>query len=147
MKTKRSLAVALVLSAASISSAWSTDKAKTNAGDDMAQHVQRQAAEPVAAPAVRPVSATRAGSQAAIFGSMVPASTASRTVALAPGMKYVNVASGETVTFKSGGQEATWKFAESIRGTSVDLGVMLPGMPNAQGVRVHIERSRLFTGH
>uniref|UniRef100_UPI003F49444E CzcE family metal-binding protein n=1 Tax=Cupriavidus taiwanensis TaxID=164546 RepID=UPI003F49444E len=146
MKTKSSLAVALVLSAVSISSAWSTDKAKTNAGDDMAQHVQPQTAEPVAA-AVGPVTATRADSQAAIFGGMVPASTASRTVALAPGMKYVNVASGETVTFKSGGQEATWKFAESIRGTSVDLGVMLPGMPNAQGVRVHIERSRLFTGH
>ncbi|BDB29219.1 CzcE family metal-binding protein (plasmid) [Cupriavidus sp. P-10] len=146
MKTKRTVAVALVLSAVSISSAWSTDKAKTNAGDDMAQHVQRQAVEPVAA-AVGPETATRAGSQAAIFGGMVPASTASRTVALAPEMKYVNVASGETVTFKSGGQEATWKFAESIRGTSVDLGVMLPGMPNAQGVRVHIERSRLFTGH
>ncbi|MGX6568669.1 CzcE family metal-binding protein [Cupriavidus necator] len=145
MKTNKSLAAALVLSALSISSAWSTDKLKTNAGDDVAQHVQRQAAEPAAAPAAGQ-SATRVGSQAAIFGSQVPAGTASRTVAVTPGMKHVNVASGDTVTFRSGGQQATWKFAESIRGTTVDLGILLPGMPNAQGVRVYIERSQLFTG-
>ena len=146
MKTNKSVAAALVLSALSISSAWSTDKTRTNAGDDVAQHVQRQAADPAAAPATGQVSATRVGSQAAIFGSQVPAGTASRTVTVTPGMKYVNVASGDTVTFRSGEQEATWKFAESIRGTTVDLGILLPGMPNAQGVRVYIERSRLFTG-
>ncbi|WP_354677206.1 CzcE family metal-binding protein [Cupriavidus plantarum] len=144
MKTNKSVAVALVLSALSISSAWSTDKSKTNAGDDVAQHVQ--AAEPAAALATGRVSATRVGSQAAIFGSEVPAGTSSRTVAVTPGMKYVNVASGDTVTFRSGEQEATWKFAESIHGTTVDLGILLSGMPNAQGIRVYIERSQLFTG-
>ncbi|WP_316149975.1 CzcE family metal-binding protein [Cupriavidus sp. BIC8F] len=146
MKTNKSVAVALVLSALSISTAWSTDKSKTNAGDDVAQHVQRQAAEPAAAPAAGQASATRVGSQAAIFGSQVAAGTASRTVAVTPGMKYINVASGDTVTFRSGEQEATWKFAESIRGTNVDLGVLLPGVPNAQGVRVYVDRSHLFTG-
>lgn len=146
MKTKKSLAAVLVLSALSISSAWSTDKSKTNAGDDVAQHVQRQAGEPAAVPLAGQASATRVGSQAAIFGSQVPAGTAYRTVALTSGMKSINVASGDTVTFRSGGQEATWKFAESIRGTTVDLGILLPGMPNAQGVRVYIERSHLFTG-
>ncbi len=100
MKTNKPVAVALVLSALSISTAWSTDKSKTNAGDDVAQHVQRQAAEPVAAPAAAQVSATRVGSQAAIFGSQVAAGTASRTVAVTPGMKCVNVASGDTVTFR-----------------------------------------------
>ncbi|WP_454743653.1 CzcE family metal-binding protein [Cupriavidus necator] len=146
MKTNKSVAAALVLSALSISSAWSTDKLKTNAGDDVAQHAQRQAGEPTAVPVAGQVSAMRLGSQAAIFGSQVPAGTASRTVALTSGMKYITVESGDTVTFRSGGQEATWKFAESIRGSSVDLGLILPGMPNAQGVRVYIDRSRLFTG-
>lgn len=144
MKANKSVAAALILSALSISAAWSTDKSKTNIGDDVAQHVQRQAVEPAADQAAG--QATRVGSQAAIFGSQVPAGTASRTVALPPGMKYINVASGDTVTFRSGGQEATWRFAESIRGTTVDLGVLLPGMPNAQGVRVYVERSHLFTG-
>ncbi|TDF62535.1 CzcE family metal-binding protein [Cupriavidus sp. L7L] len=146
MKTNKTLAVVLALSALSISPAWSTDKLKTNAGDDVAQHVQRQGGEPAADPLPGQVSATRVGSQAAIFGSQVPAGTAFRTVALTPGMKYINVASGDTVTFRSGGQEATWKFAESIRGATVDLGVLLPSMPNAHGVRVYIERSHLFTG-
>ena len=146
MKTNKSLSAALVLSALSISSAWSTDKSKTNAGDDVAQHVQRQAADPAATPAPgQPVTA-RAGSQAAIFGGQVPAGAGSRIVAVTPGMKYVNVASGDTVTFQSAGQQATWQFAESIRGTTVDLGVLLPDMPNTQGVRVYIDRSALFTG-
>lgn len=146
MKTNKSVAAALVLSALSISSAWSTDKVKTNAGDDVAQHVQRQTGEPAAVPLAGQVGATRIGSQAAIFGSQVPAGTSSRTVAVTPGMKYVNVASGDTVTFRIGEQEATWNFTESIRGTTVDLGILLPGMPNAQGVRVYIARSQLFTG-
>lgn len=146
MKTNKSVAVALLLSALSISTAWSTGMSKTNAGDDVAQHVQREGADFAAVPAAGQVSATRVGSQAAIFGSQVPAGTASRTVAVTPGMKYVNVASGDTVTFRSEGQEATWKFAESVHGTTVDLGVILPGMANAQGVRVYIDRSHLFTG-
>ena len=146
MKTNKCVAAALILSALSISSAWSTDKSKTNAGDDVAQHVQRQATESAAALETGPANATSVGSQAAIFGSEVPAGTSYRTVALTPGMKYVSVASGATLTFRSGGQEATWKFAESIHGTTVDLGILLPGMPNAQGLRVYIERSQLFTG-
>ncbi|WP_434032992.1 CzcE family metal-binding protein [Cupriavidus sp. a3] len=146
MKINKSVAAALALSALSISSAWSTDKSKTNAGDDVAQHAQRQAAEPSTTPAAGQVSATRVASQAAIFGSPAPAGTATRTVAVIPGMNFVNVASGDSVTFRSEGQEATWKFAESIRGATVDLGVLLPDMPNARGVRVYIERSHLFTG-
>ncbi|WP_354687343.1 CzcE family metal-binding protein [Cupriavidus necator] len=42
--------------------------------------------------------------------------------------------------------EITWMFAEFIHGKSVDLGVLFPALPNAQGVRVYIERSKLYTG-
>ncbi|WP_455153168.1 CzcE family metal-binding protein [Cupriavidus basilensis] len=39
---------------------------------------------------------------------------ASRTITLAPGMRYVNVTSSDTVTFQSGGQTMTWTFAEFV---------------------------------
>ncbi|WP_444633929.1 CzcE family metal-binding protein [Cupriavidus oxalaticus] len=83
---------------------------------------------------------------AALFGSPAPQSYATRTVAVVPGMRYVNVDSGETVAFRSGGKLAAWTFTESISGTSVDLGMLMPDMPGATGVRVYIERSKLFTG-
>lgn len=146
MRTKKAAVAAFALSVLSISSAWSADKTKTNAGDDWAQHVQRQAAEQARGPASPETPVVARNSQAALFGSPSPASPAHRTITLAPGMKYVNVAAGDTVTFKSGDQQATWAFAELVHGGSVDLGLLLPGMPNAQGVRVYIERSQLFTG-
>ncbi|WP_454740811.1 CzcE family metal-binding protein [Cupriavidus ulmosensis] len=67
--------------------------------------------------------ATPLGPQAALFGSLAPANTTSRAVTLGPGLKSVNVASGDTVTFRSGAQEATWTFAEFVHGSSVDLGI------------------------
>ncbi|MGX6566961.1 CzcE family metal-binding protein [Cupriavidus necator] len=161
MNTKKTAVTALALSALSvlsISPAWSSDQTRTNAGDNWAQHVQRQAAEPAGTPAPRAVpgalpsamagagAATPLGPQAALFGSLAPANTAFRAVTLAPGLKSVNVDSGDTITFRSGAQEATWMFAEFIHGTSVDLGVLFPALPNAQGVRVYIERSKLYTG-
>ncbi|MDF3834150.1 CzcE family metal-binding protein [Cupriavidus basilensis] len=159
MNTRKTVSTATALSALSIllsSPAWSTDQTRTNAGDNWADHVRRQAAESAGTPAPRTVpgaaptmtaaqSVTTLGPQAALFGSLAPANTAARAVTLAPGLKYVNVASGDTVTFRSGAQEATWTFAEFIHGKSVDLGVLFPAMPNAQGVRVYIERSKLYT--
>lgn len=157
MNTKKTAFAALALSALSVllsSPAWSSDQTRTNAGDNWAQHVQRQSAEQAGTPAPRAVpgamaeagAATPLGPQAALFGSLAPTNTASRAVMLAPGLKSVNVASGDTVTFRSGAQEATWTFAEFVHGTSVDLGVLFPALPNAQGVGVYIERSKLYTG-
>lgn len=158
MKTKKTAFTALALltlSVLSVSPAWSEDKTRTNAGDDWAQHVQRQTAEQAGTPAPSAVpgamagsmSATPLGPQAVLFGNSAPARTAPRAITLTPGLKYVNVASGDTVTFKSGAQETTWTFAEFTYGKFVDLGVLFPALPNAQGVRVYIERSRLYTGH
>ncbi|AMR78390.1 hypothetical protein A2G96_11960 [Cupriavidus nantongensis] len=157
MNTKKTALTALALAAVSVlssSPAWSADQTRTNAGDNWAEHVRRQAADQTSSSASLTVpsamataqAATPLGPQATLFGSLAPANTAARAVTLAPGLKSVNVASGDTVTFRSGAQEATWTFAEFVQGKSVDLGVLFPAMPNAQGVRVYIERSKLFTG-
>lgn len=139
MKASKAVVAMLTLSALSLSPAWSADRTKTNAGDDWAQHVQRQSVEtpPMSGPA---------NSAATLFGSVAPATMASRSITLTPGMRYVNVDSGETVQFQSGGQATAWTFAEFIHGTSVDLGVILPDMPNAKGVQVYIDRSSLYSG-
>ena len=143
MKAMKTILAALAVSLSGIPVAWSADKAKTNAGDNWAQHVQQQSqaqAQPMA-PSMAPANRT-----AALYGSPAEVSTAARTILLSPGMKYVNVASGETVAFQSGSQTTAWTFAEIVHGSSTDLGTILPGMSNAQGVRVYIDRSRLFTG-
>ena len=145
MKPTKTILAALAISLIGIPVAWSADKAKTNAGDNWAQHVQQQSqaqaqSQPMA-PSLTPVNRT-----AALYGSPAEVSTAARTILLSPGMKYVNVASGETVAFQSGSQTTAWTFAEIVHGSSTDLGTILPGMSSAQGVRVYIDRSRLFTG-
>jgi len=56
MNTKKTAFTALALSALSVQSispAWSSDQTRTNAGDNWAQHVQRQAAEKAGTPAPR----------------------------------------------------------------------------------------------
>ncbi len=145
MKAMKTVLAALAVSLIGIPVAWSADKAKTNAGDNWAQHVQQQSqaqtqSQPMA-PSMAPANRT-----AALYGSPAEVSTAARTILLSPGTKYVNVASGETVAFQSGSQTTAWTFAEIVHGSSTDLGTILPGMSNAQGVRVYIDRSRLFTG-
>ncbi|MCA7082503.1 CzcE family metal-binding protein [Cupriavidus gilardii] len=153
MKTKTTALAALSLFVLlSTSSAWSVDKARTNAGDDWAEHVQRQASSqtPAATSAqqvVRGAATTTAlGPHAMLFGSPASPNTASRVVTLTPGLKSVNVASGDTVTFKSGTQELAWAFAEFVHGSTVDLADLFPALPNAKGVRIYIERSRVFIG-
>ncbi|KAB0595220.1 CzcE family metal-binding protein [Cupriavidus gilardii] len=155
MKTKTTALTALsIVTLMATSTAWSADKARTNAGDNWAEHVQRQAAEPVgtspapgvAAATARSDAATSLGPQAALFGSPAQANTASRAVTLTPGLKSVRVASGDTVTFRSGAQEMAWTFAEFVHGSTVDLSVLFPALSNAKGVRVYIERSQIFTG-
>lgn len=145
MKAMKTILAALAVSLIGIPVAWSADKAKTNAGDNWAQHVQQQSQAQTQSQPMAP-SLTPATGASALYGSPAEVSTAARTILLSPGMKYVNVASGETVAFQSGSQTTAWTFAEIVHGSSTDLGTILPGMSNAQGVRVYIDRSRLFTG-
>ncbi|WP_084004235.1 CzcE family metal-binding protein [Cupriavidus pauculus] len=157
MNTKKAALATLALTALSVlpsSPAWSADQTTTNAGDNWADHVRRETADQAYSPALLPAPMAMAtsqtaiplGPQATLFGSLAPANTAARAVTLAPGLKSVNVASGDTITFRSGAQEATWMFAEFVQGKSVDLGVLFPALPNARGVRVYIERSDLYIG-
>ncbi|WP_354687917.1 CzcE family metal-binding protein [Cupriavidus necator] len=83
--------------------------------------------------------------RAALFGSPAPVPTATRTITLASGMKYVNVNSGETVAFKAEAQTVAWTFLESIQGTSVRMSTILPDIPESQGIWVHVSRSKLLT--
>ncbi|MDW3688991.1 CzcE family metal-binding protein [Cupriavidus sp. CV2] len=145
MNVMKTILGALAVSLIGIPVAWSADKAKTNAGDNWAQHVQQQSHEQAPSQPMA-LSLTPANRVAALYGSRAAVATAARTILLSPGMKYVNVASGETVAFQSGSQTTAWTFAEIVHGSSTDLGAILPGMSNAQGVRVYIDRSRLFTG-
>ncbi|SCU74907.1 Periplasmic protein involved in Cu(II)/Cu(I) resistance (CzcE-like protein) [Cupriavidus necator] len=95
------------------------------------------------ASACAPMTSTQ---RAALFGSPAPVPTATRTITLASGMKYVNVNSGETVAFKAGAQTVAWTFLESIHGTSVQMSTILPDIPEAQGIRVYVKRSEFLTG-
>lgn len=153
MKTATTALTALSLFALlATSSAWAVDQARTNAGDNWAEHVRLQAAADMparsATPGAMPSSSagTTLGPHAKLFGSLAAVHTASRTIALTPGLRYINVASGETVAFKSGTEEIAWTFAEFVHGSTVDLGVLFPAFPNAKGVRAYIERSEVFTG-
>jgi len=145
MKINKNVAAVLSLAALSVAPAWGTDKARTNAGDDWAKHVQ-QAPDLASPTKANTTSGARLGPHAALFGSVVPAGTASRTITLWHGMKTVNVASGEAVAFADGDQSVAWQFGEFVHGSTVDLGDLFPSMPSARGVRVNIDRSQIFTG-
>jgi hypothetical protein len=83
---------------------------------------------------------------ATLYGDPAGQSQASRIVDVKPGMRYVNVDSGETVAFRAGENIVAWTFAQMVRDTSVDLGLLMPDLPGSAGVRVYIDRSDLFTG-
>lgn len=83
---------------------------------------------------------------AALFGNPTDPSRVTRIVDVKPGLRYVNVDSGETVAFRAGEKTSAWTFAQMIKNTSVDLGLLMPDLPGSAGVRVYINRSDLFTG-
>ncbi|WP_422649370.1 hypothetical protein OJJOAM_001465 [Cupriavidus sp. H18C1] len=71
MKINKNAAVVLSLAALSVAPAWGADKARTNAGDDWAKHVQ-QAAEPASSTMANTTSGTRLGPHAALFWQRCP---------------------------------------------------------------------------
>ncbi|WP_455153487.1 CzcE family metal-binding protein [Cupriavidus basilensis] len=99
MKAMKTVLAALAVSLIGIPVAWSADKAKTNAGDNWTQHVQQQWQAQTQSQPMAPSMAPANSGTAALYGSPAEVSTAARTILLSPGMKYVNVASGETVAF------------------------------------------------
>ncbi|KDP87185.1 heavy metal resistance protein CzcE [Cupriavidus sp. SK-3] len=84
---------------------------------------------------------------AVLFGSAAPVDTATRTISLTPGMKYLRVDSGETIAFRAGSRTVGWTFTEAIGGrSSVELSVIFPDLPEAKGIRVIIAPSPLYRG-
>ncbi|MDF3833956.1 CzcE family metal-binding protein [Cupriavidus basilensis] len=126
-KQKQKLAATLALSILSISSAWSANAPAGSANT----HEAVQA---------------KASKVAALFGSPAAIGNTTRTVTLAPGMNYVNVASGESVAFRAGDKTVGWTFLEAVGGTSVDMKTIFPEMAEAKGIRVYIAPSRMFSG-
>lgn len=83
---------------------------------------------------------------AALFGSPAPIGTTTRTITLTPGMKYVNVASGESVAFQAGEKTVAWTFKEAIGGASVDMKTIFPDVAEAKGIRAYIAPSQIYMG-
>lgn len=133
---KRKPTTLSVLALLIIPSVWGADPFQGDGGDNGRGHLLAQ----------MPVAVTSEGRPSTLFGSPVPDALVSRTIVLTPGMKSVTVASGETVAFKAGSRTVGWTFLEAIGGRSVEMNVIFPDLPEAKGVWVHIERSKLFTG-
>lgn len=136
MNRNQLVPMVLTVALAGSSMAWASDKFRGDGGDNWIEHVQQS---PSSTPPV-------VNKTALLFGAPAPVSQAARTVAVKPGMKYINVDSGETVAFSVGTETRAWTFIEAMQSTSVDLGVLLPDAPEAKGVRVIIARSKWLTG-
>ncbi len=88
-----------------------------------------------------------ASAEAALFGERAPDASATRTVIVRPGTKAIPVLAGETVGFHFGTASATWHFAAQSVGESVDLGMLFPDIPLAQGVWAYPRADQFNAGH
>jgi endonuclease YncB( thermonuclease family) len=72
------------------------------------------------------------------YGASAPASAAQRVVDVKPGMKYVNVVNGQTITFNVEGKPFTWTFQLYQQEGVVALSAILPKELHADGVTVYV---------
>lgn len=79
-----------------------------------------------------------------LFGESLPASVAERTIDLRGNKGPIFVKSGETVEFVGASHDVVWHFAESRFDRLVNLGVLLPQVPEASGISIHINRGDLY---
>jgi hypothetical protein len=73
-----------------------------------------------------------------MYGAIAPASAAQRVVDIKPGMKYVNVVNGQTITFNVDGKPFTWTFQLYQQEGAVALSAILPSGLHADGVTVYV---------
>jgi len=73
-----------------------------------------------------------------MYGASAPASAAQRVVEIKPGMKYVNVVNGQTITFNVDGKPFTWTFQLYQQEGAVALSAILPAELHADGVTVYV---------
>jgi endonuclease YncB( thermonuclease family) len=74
----------------------------------------------------------------ATYGASAPANAAQRVVDIKPGMKYVNVVNGQTITFNVEGKPFTWTFQLFQQEGAVALSAILPKELHADGVTVYV---------
>lgn len=80
------------------------------------------------------------------YGAAAPAAAAERTVELAPGAKWVNVANGETVRFTAGGKSFSWRFQTLQSEASFELSKIAPAGAGVDGVQVYVAPNPLYRG-
>lgn len=73
-----------------------------------------------------------------MYGASAPAAAAQRVVDVKPGMKYVNVVNGQTITFNVEGRPFTWTFQLYQQEGAVALSAILPRELHADGVTVYV---------
>lgn len=78
------------------------------------------------------------------YGMNAPANAASREVVINPGMRYVNVANGETVRFNVDGQSFAFDFDAWPNDSAVDLAAIAPSGVKVPKVEVYIAPNPLY---
>lgn len=82
-----------------------------------------------------------------LLGIAAPASMASETIVLTPGMTYVNVTGGDVVQFVAGSKTFAWSFDGPLEVSSFDLmRVAPPGVLN-QPVMVYIAPNPMYRNY
>ncbi|WP_224000300.1 CzcE family metal-binding protein [Cupriavidus pinatubonensis] len=85
--------------------------------------------------------------RADLYGTAAAIETATRSISLRPGTRYVNVTAGETVAFRGASRTVAWTFmTTSSGGSAVELSFLLPDLPEAKGITAIIAPNPLFRG-
>ncbi len=97
------------------------------------------------APALAWSAPATASPDARLFGNPATSETVSRTVTITPDMHHVRVASGESVALRAGDRTVAWTFLQAMQGSTMNLGLLMPDVPQAADVYVHIEPSLVYS--
>jgi endonuclease YncB( thermonuclease family) len=81
---------------------------------------------------------------AKLYGTPAPAAAAQRAIEINPGTKYVQVSSGETVTFLIDGQQFTWTFRLYRQEGALALSAILPDALQAGDVMVYVATDPIY---
>ena len=114
----------------------------------MMKHMSGAMMQPAATTAAANVPGAPASHAAsALFGERVHDARATTDVSVSPGVKAIPVSAGDSVRFNFGTTSATWHFAPQSGGEAVDLGLLFPDVPAAQGVWAYPRADRFDAGH
>ncbi len=117
------------------------------AGDAPAPAAPSPAAAPPTAPAPPPAAAreilmARSDPALDLLGSPVPVSMATRTIAIRPDTRYVNVTGGEVIRFDIGNKSFAWSF--NGQRSSFDLARVAPGSVLEHPVTAYVAPNPLY---